>query len=188
VAGVRYCARLSGTRSGQALVPRLVSLLDETGLRSRQVRDPGTRGTLGVLVGVGEPDRAVLDPWLRANVPHLLVRVVEGRVRIGPLVVPGTTACVRCVDAHHCAADPAWPLLVTQYSSASSEDRADGAAEPVDPLLAAIGLGWAARDLVTYVDGGRPTTWSSTVTLADDLSTIETRTWLRHPDCGCGWT
>ncbi|NUR06735.1 MAG: hypothetical protein HOQ45_06990, partial [Nocardioidaceae bacterium] len=59
--------------------------------------------------------------------------------------------------------------------------------EPVDPLLAALALAWAARDLATYVDGRRPATWSATVTLQPDLSEIETRSWLRHPGCCCTW-
>ena len=39
---------------------------------------------------------------------------------IGPFVVPGETACLRCVDAHCTDADPSWPLLVRQYAAASS--------------------------------------------------------------------
>ena len=73
----------------------------------------------GVLVGVGEPDRELLDAWTRAGTPYLLVRLTEGRAVVGPFVVPGTTACLRCLDAHHTDADPAWPLLVRQYAAAS---------------------------------------------------------------------
>jgi len=106
---------------------------------------------------------------------------------IGPFVVPGRTACLRCVDAHRTDADPSWPLLVRQYAAASIRDRVDGAPEPVDPLLAALALAWAARDLATYVDGRRPSTWSATITVQPDLSELETRSWLRHPACGCSW-
>ena len=52
--------------------------------------------------------------------PHLLVRLTEGRAVVGPFVVPGATACLRCLDAHCTDADPSWPLLVRQYATASS--------------------------------------------------------------------
>jgi bacteriocin biosynthesis cyclodehydratase domain-containing protein len=142
---------------------------------------------VGLLAGLGEPDRELVDGWMRDRVPHLLVRLAEGRAAIGPFVVPGSTACLRCVDAHHTDADPTWPLLVRQYAEACRRPRRDGIPEPLDPLLATVAAGWAARDLATYVDGGRPSTWSTTLTLDADLTAVETRTWSRHPDCGCSW-
>ncbi len=175
-----------GHQAGAALGAEFAALARTAGLREaapRRVAPPDS----AVLIGVGEPDRALTDAWTRAGTPYLVVRLVEGRAVVGPFVEPGTTACLRCVDAHCTDADPAWPLLVQQYSAASSRDRADGAPEPVDPLLASLALAWAARDLATYVDGGRPSTWSATVTLHPTLSRLESHSWLRHPACGCSW-
>jgi bacteriocin biosynthesis cyclodehydratase domain-containing protein len=171
---------------GDGLRAELVALAHRGGLREAATRrlDPPD---CAVLLGVGEPDRALTDAWTRAGTPYLVVRLVEGRAVIGPFVQPGATACLRCIDAHHTDADPAWPLLVRQYSAASARDRADGAPEPVDPLLASLALAWAARDLASYVDGGRPSSWSATVTIHPQLSRLETRSWLRHPACGCSW-
>jgi hypothetical protein len=149
--------------------------------------DPATGSDCGVLIGIGEPDRELVDAWTRAATPYLLVRLTEGRAVLGPFVAIGRTACLRCIDGHCADADPSWPLLVRQYSAAASRDRADGAPEPLDPLLAALAVAWAARDLASYVDGLRPTTWSSTVTVHGRLDRIETRSWLRHPACCCGW-
>jgi bacteriocin biosynthesis cyclodehydratase domain-containing protein len=163
---------------------RLVGLLGEAGLTERRGR---ATPDCGVLVGLGEPDRERLDAWTRADRPHLLLRFTEGRAVVGPFVVPGRTACLRCLDAHHADADPAWPLLVRQYAAASARDRADGAPEPLDPLLAAQALAWAARDVTAYADGGRPSTWSATVTLHPRPDEVETRAWLRHPACACSW-
>jgi bacteriocin biosynthesis cyclodehydratase domain-containing protein len=142
---------------------------------------------VAAVVGIGEPDRSVLDCFVGDGTPHLLVRMTEGRAVVGPFVVPTKTACLRCIDAHCTDSDPAWPLLVAQYASAAASDRRDGATEPVDPLLATLALSWAARDLATYAEGGRPSTWSATVTLEPDLHALETRCWLRHPGCGCSW-
>jgi bacteriocin biosynthesis cyclodehydratase domain-containing protein len=171
---------------GLPLVRELVSLLRRARLYDTARGDLGPPDA-GVLAGVGEPDRELVDAWTRNGTPYVLVRLTEGRAVVGPFVVPGRTACLRCIDAHFTDADRAWPLLVRQYAAAAAQDRADGAAEPVDPLLATVALGWAARDLATYVEGRRPSTWSTTVTLHPDLCEIETRSWLRHPGCSCTW-
>jgi len=175
-----------GHPAGVDLPGDLGALLRDAGLAD-PVRDRADPVDTGVLVGVGEPHREELDEWIRAGTAHLVVRLTEGRAVIGPCVVPGRTACLRCVDAHRTDADPSWPLLVRQYAAASIRDRVDGAPEPVDPLLAALALAWAARDLATYVDGRRPSTWSATITVQPDLSELETRAWLRHPACCCTW-
>lgn len=191
--GCRVAVVGFGHPDGADLVDRLVDLLLRAGLRRERPRtaaSPATRRrhrSVGVLLGVGEPDRELADPWVREQTPFVVVRLTEGRAVVGPFVVPGRTACLRCVDAHHTDADREWPLLVRQYAEASSRDRADGSPEPVDPALAALAVAWAARDLTSYVDGGRPSSWSSTLVFDHDLSTLETRSWLRHPECGCGW-
>ncbi len=180
----RTTVRTFGHAGGGTLRRDLVALLGAAGLREHRGR---TAPDCGVLVGVGEPDRELVDDWTRAGTPYLLVRLTEGRAVVGPFVASGRTACLRCIDAHHADADPAWPLLVRQYATAASRDRADGATEPVDPLLAALTTAWAARDLASYVDGQRPSTWSATVTLHPRLEELETQPWLRHPACSCSW-
>lgn len=179
---------------GAGLADQLHGLLDRSGLRAEAASPSGLAPpgpdhgpVLGVLIGVGEPDRELLDPWMRAHLPVLVVRLTEGRAVIGPFVAPGRTACVRCIDAHHTDADLEWPLLVRQYAAAVSTDRADGAPEPVDPALAALAVAWAARDVASYVDGARPSTWSTTLIFDGTLGAVEARSWLRHPECGCSW-
>lgn len=159
----------------------------------RLLREAGVRVTatghhdVTALVGVGEPNRELVDGWMRSGTPHLVVRLTEGRATVGPFVVPGQTACLRCLDAHHTDADPCWPLLVAQYASLTSRERPDGVPEPVDGLVATVALAWAARDLTSYAEGRRPSTWSTTIRFDPHLTAIETRAWLRHPACGCGW-
>jgi bacteriocin biosynthesis cyclodehydratase domain-containing protein len=161
--------------------------LEAAGVPVAKASSSSAAGRVVALVGVGEPPRERTDEWMRAGVPHLLVRLTEGSACVGPFVVPGRTACLRCVDAHHTDADASWPLLVTQYAAASSSDRADGVPEPVDSLLARLALAWAGRDLASFGEGLIPSTWSTTVRLDPQLTSIETRAWLRHPACGCAW-
>jgi hypothetical protein len=120
------------------------------------------------------------DPWVVDSRPHLTVVVVPDAVRVGPFVVPGVTACLRCVRAWSAAG-----------SLGGSVGRGPAGAPLVpgpglDPALLALGVGWAARDVATWLDGGTPSTWSATVTLGLELSPAR-RTWHRHPHCGCSW-
>ena len=183
-----------GHELSHQLAEELVALCARAGLSLPRPRRPGpppsrcrTERAVVALVGVGEPPRELSDPWLREGTAHLVVRLVEGRAVIGPFVVPGETACLRCIDAYLSEDDPAWPLLVEQYARASRSDRPDGIPEPVDTALAALAVAWAARDLASYAEGATPGTSSSTVRLGARLETIENRRWPRHPECGCGW-
>ena len=126
-------------------------------------------------------DRELLDAWTRAGTPYLLVRLTEGRAVVGPFVVPGRTACLRCIDAHHTDADPAWPLLVRQYAAASRARPGRRRARAGRPAARrARASAWAARDLAAYVDG-RPA-----LHLVDDRHAaprVRTRS-RRRPGCG----
>lgn len=181
-----------GHPAAAGLVGSAEHLLATSGVRTtggttgrRRARGRGPR--LGLLVGAGEPDRELADPWLRERIPFMVVRLVEGRAVLGPFVDPGRTACLRCVDAHHTDSDPDWPLLVRQVAQACVRDRADGVPEPVDPALGEVAVAWACRDLLTHLDGGTPTTWSATLRLDADLGGVERRPWQRHPECACCW-
>lgn len=181
-----------GHPAATSLVSSAERLLATSGVRTTggttgRRRARGRAPRLGLLVGAGEPDRELADRWLREGVTYTVVRIVEGRAVLGPFVEPGVTACLRCVDAHHTDSDPDWPLLVRQLAELCVRDRADGVPEPVDPALGEVAVGWACRDLLTHLDGGRPTTWSATLTLDADLGGLERRAWRRHPECACSW-
>ncbi|CAN5235128.1 cyclodehydratase [soil metagenome] len=183
---------LDCSADGIDLLAELTGLAERVGMQSRcgsttSGKGGQDTGMLGAVVGVGEPARELLDPWTQAGTPYVVVRMTEGRAVVGPFVVPGETACLRCIDAHHTDTDRALPLLVHQYSRATSRDRTDGLTEPVDPILVTLAVAWATRDLASYVDGVRPSTWSSTVTFDAQLGSIESRCWMRHPECGCSW-
>lgn len=140
-----------------------------------------------LLVFPGEADRDRVDRLVRDDVPHLLLRLVDGVVTVGPFVEPGETACLRCIDAHHALADPAYPALVTQHARLSAAASAGAWAPPRDRALLQLATAWAVRDLVTWAEGDRPTTWSATVRIEAGLAGVTSRQWLRHPECGCRW-
>jgi hypothetical protein len=167
-----------------ALGPEVASLvvpaLDAAGVSL----DPH-RPDVVLVVSAGPVSRGVTDPLVQAGLPHLVASAVEGSWRVGPFVVPGLTACLRCVDAHEAAADPRRPLLLEQAARAARDDP-----EPLDPVASALAVAWAVNDVRAYLAGAEPGTWSTTVDLppadAATSAPVVTRR-LRHPECGCSW-
>lgn len=178
-AAVRERARQAAVVAVDApsgVAEQLWALLGRAGLGARPAKG---RPDVSLVVTTGaEPRRELVDRLVQDDRPHLLVTAVAGTVRIGPCVVPGLTACLRCVDEHHTDRDPRHPLVVEQHLDPDPDDR-------VAPHDLQLGLSWAVRDLVALVEGDRPSTWSATVELT--ASGPRTRAWRRHPRCGCAW-
>jgi hypothetical protein len=140
----------------------------------------GVRAALVSLqITAGEPPRSRTDALVRDDRPHLVVSLWADRARLGPFVVPGVTACLRCIDAHLAESDPRRPLILEQLEDTTTPC-------PVDPVLAEAAVSIAVRELATYAEGDRPSTWSATLTLGPELGTPP-RPWSRHPHCGCSW-
>ena len=76
--------------------------------------DHGSSPAVGVVLVQGSAAALQFAHYLREDIPHLPVSFEPGRVTVGPLVVPGSSACLACRDAHATDRDPAWPLLHTQ--------------------------------------------------------------------------
>jgi hypothetical protein len=138
------------------------------------------------------PDLVVLAPsahtardeaagLLRLGIPHLIARVIETTGVVGPLVLPGTTSCLRCHDLHRTDRDPAWPRVLVQ---------ADGPLPGVaacDVTLAALVAALAAQQVLAHLDGFIPATVDGTVETSLPFGLPRRRSWRPHPACGCTW-
>ena len=159
-------------------------------LRSAGVTvDPRPSAEVDVVLALstGEIARDRLDPLIRRGTSHLVVRLVDGAAVVGPFVVPGQTACLRCIDAHRSVRDPDHVAVTNRYVRATARARPDGVPDVVDPLLATVAVAWAVRDVVARIDGRRPSTWSRTVFLDPEPAHRREEDWSRHPECGCSW-
>lgn len=179
-------ARLQARRSARVAVlgdlgidP--VPFLERSGLRPC---DDPAYGDVVLALATGPLDRQLSDRLHRSHTPHLVVEAIESQIVLGPFVVPGRTACLRCLDAHLSAADPQHQSLV---NTAPGTLRNDGVAAPVHAGSAAMALGWAVTDLVRFLEGDRPASWSATVTFTPAQPSIHPTPWPRHPACGCSW-
>lgn len=157
----------------------LVRLLRSSGVAAVVGSAGSTPPDLYLVGSAAVLPRSVLDEWLCDGTPHLVVAGTgrPGSLRVGPLVEPGVTACLRCVDAAESEHDPRRSLVLEQLAALP--------AAPLDPPLVALALAWAAREATAYVGGQRPLTWSGTVDLTGSQPVVQT--WDRHPHCGCAW-
>lgn len=135
-------------------------------------------GTVRVIVAHGALRRETVDPLVRCGTCHLVATTTPWGWELGPFVVPGVTACLRCIDAAHAERDPHRGVVLDQVAAA-------GLPGPVDPATRALALAWLTRDLLAYGRGDRPTTWSATVEIGQGMP--RQHPWLRHPHCGCAW-
>jgi hypothetical protein len=150
------------------------------GRRTRELlagREP--RPDLVVLVGV--PDPQVGERLVADGLPHLVASGQEAIGIVGPLVVPGRTACLRCLDLTRAELDPAWPLILAQLAGQQAEPPACGA------VLTASVAALAAAQALLFVDrpGRAGPAWNGTLELEMPGWQWRRRTWPPHPDCTC---
>ncbi|GGP88397.1 TOMM precursor leader peptide-binding protein [Streptomyces roseolilacinus] len=128
------------------------------------------------------PDPVTADTWVGTGTPHLFAGVLEATGVVGPLVLPGDSACARCVELGRTDADPAWSRLMAQWRSA----RRSGAVPVGDVGLAAAVAGLAAAHALAFLDGGVPasadTRWETSSPLLE-WRALRVRP---HGECPCG--
>jgi hypothetical protein len=152
-----------------------------TVLSSRYAGWPGSRPDLAVVTASGALDPSRGEPW-RAHVVPVLPVVLQGTgALVGPLVVPGSGPCLRCLDLTRTDLDPAWPAVLAQLvpSAVGVPDDADGETS----LVTAV-AGVAAMLALSVVDG-HPVPEGVSLEVALPWPLPVQRVWPRHPACSC---
>ncbi len=122
------------------------------------------------------------DELVLADRPHLAVTCCPDRIVIGPLVLPGRAACLRCLALHCRDRDPSWPQVAAQLAVAGRRGRPRG---EVASSTAAAGL--AALQALTHLDGiSRPASVGRTLELTLPDGLVQARRWPVHHGCDCG--
>lgn len=157
----------------------LIQALADGGFTALDPRGPGSvaAGRLPVVVVAAH----VLDPRLvshlmSADVAHVPIVVAGGRLEVGPVVLPGRTACLMCIQSARRDRDPDWPAVAAQLLGRPSP--------AVAPTRAAEAGAVAARLLRDALDvSGRARTRS--LTLHDGALHRRSRWHRPHAQCGC---
>jgi len=115
-------------------------------------------------------------------VPHLAVSASEAIGVVGPLVLPGRSACLRCLDLTRAERDPAWPLILAQLSAQAGADPPG-----CDTVLATMVAAQAVAQALAFIDqdGQAPAVTNGTLELVLPGWQWRRRTWQPHPRCEC---
>jgi bacteriocin biosynthesis cyclodehydratase domain-containing protein len=139
-----------------------------------------SRVALAILAGSRAHDLRAKAALAAAGTPHLVATVQEVRGLVGPLVVPGSTPCLDCLDLHRRDRDPGWPLLAAQRAAPGP------ATTPAcDAALALAVAACAALQALAHLDGQLPAVVAGTLELTPPDHRWRRRSWTVHPACGC---
>ncbi|WP_051872075.1 ThiF family adenylyltransferase [Streptomyces sclerotialus] len=128
------------------------------------------------------PDPRLAEPLLASGIPHLYAGVIEATGVVGPLVLPGDTACAGCWELRRTDTEPAWPRLLAQWRSG----RAAPVVPACDAALATTVAGLAATQVLTFLDGYLPPCTGARTELALPCMSWDVDQIEAHPDCACG--
>jgi hypothetical protein len=144
---------------------------------------PRTRSRRPSLVILADSHRRDLPATLsRDQVPHLAASASEAIGVVGPLVLPGRSACLRCLDLTRAERDPAWPLILAQLAGHAGADP-----PACDAVLAAMVAAQATAQALAFIDRGP----AAVAVIGGTLELVlpdwqwRRRTWPPRHECGC---
>ena len=163
--------------------PRQVAAIEAVRRVAPEVRCesgvPRGRLDLAVLTDMLHPAR---PSSLIRQVPHLVVRVVDGVGLIGPLVLPGRSACLRCIDLHCAERDSCWPTVAADLAG-----RVGSGSQATCAATAAIATEQALMAMDAMITAGpAPPTLDGVLELDTKRGTLRRHRWQSHPGCDCG--
>jgi bacteriocin biosynthesis cyclodehydratase domain-containing protein len=170
----------------------LVEALRCSGARVAQSSQPHAAVSPDAVDLVVLSDYLVADPRIvrdlhARGVPHLPVRVRDGTGLVGPLVIPGVTACLGCADLHRSDRDAAWPAIAAQLrDTVGVADRATLLATAALALSQVNRVIAAVRGQEAVPDPAPPPALNATLEFDLNAGTIVARQWTKHPLCSCG--
>ena len=171
---------------------RTLSLLREAGVDARSgltADDPAVDSAAAAVVIASfavAPHRH--QRWLRRDIPHLAVVFGDAGATVGPLVKPGESACLRCLDLHRRDADPAWPALAAQLHTRPAPGESELVCGAVASAATAILLAVLDERSAPAAVSAGPRRRSRAATASRyDASTARwaESVWEPHPECGC---
>lgn len=174
ITGRRTGRRTGGGASGAAQSP-------PAGQPVRARARPTMWPDLVVLVAEDpvHPDDA--HPWLQRGVAHLPVTVGAITAVVGPLVVPGGTPCLRCVERTRDAVDPG---RSAPRRTGPGPALGPGPVVRAEASLAAVTTGLVAMVALGFVDG-RPGPVGMSLHVELPWPAVRQRRWQVHPGCAC---
>ncbi|MFB7375354.1 ThiF family adenylyltransferase [Streptomyces sp. NPDC056222] len=127
------------------------------------------------------PDPVTAESWIMTGVPHLYAGVLEATGVVGPLVLPGATACAGCMQETRTDREPVWPRMLAQWRSGAPH-----ALPACDLGLATAVAGLAASHALAFLDGELPACAGARFEASLPLLEWREERMRPHPACSCG--
>lgn len=140
--------------------------------------DKSDRPDLVILAPVGPLDMLLVNDLDSLRIPHLLVSAFEGHGTVGPLVLPGDTACLHCLDLTRRDRDPYWPIVTARLGGYPPGEIA------CDVALATVVAAQVTGHALAFLDGKEPSVTNGTMDVTPDWR-WRRRSWKAHPQCRC---
>ncbi|HEY2078639.1 MAG TPA: TOMM precursor leader peptide-binding protein [Streptosporangiaceae bacterium] len=172
-----------GVRGHGPVAELVADLLTRSGLAAAGPASGAQRASpADLLLLVGRPSLDEATELLRSRQPYLAVYADEAIGVVGPLVRPGVSACLRCIDLAKAQNDPAWPLILAQLADRSADPSG------CDAVLATSVAAQAAAQALAFADRSQLPHAAVNATLELVLPSWQwrRRSWLPHPACICG--
>lgn len=134
--------------------------------RKSQIHNPD------LIISIGTPQPDAIQRWMAENTRHLLVDITtSSEVRIGPLVTPGKSACIRCIQLSE---ESEWQFQSSpEVSAALAMSVAAAIAHDVNAL--------SNNQISVYHQ-------TSQIVSTRNYSEPQIQRWSQHHACGCGWS
>lgn len=165
---------LGSAALGMKLPVALAKAVAGTGITVSSLSSPD----LVICAGGGHSAPAPLAFLLVQDQPHLPIRACADGYELGPLTVPGRTACAHCVALRRAESDPFHPAEV--YAT-----RDGGPPEP--PLVSLYAAAVHAAGMIrAFALGERALASCGRIVRIDALGRPHPLEVAPHPQCGCG--
>lgn len=138
----------------------------------------GATPDLVILTDTVTVDPVVAAALTRTRQSHLHVHCRDGRVVVGPTVVPGATPCLRCADLFRAQRDQRWPFVAAQLVDHSPEAGIPALTAATALVLAEVG---ASRQPDAPLQ-----TVGATVEINPAEGLWRRLEWPAVPGCDCG--
>ncbi|MFJ3385301.1 MULTISPECIES: TOMM precursor leader peptide-binding protein [unclassified Curtobacterium] len=154
-----------------------VTVVRTSAPRGGPVTVPDPEPKVAVVVAEHVVDPALRAAWTRRGTPHLPVVVSDGRVRVGPFVVPGTGPCMQCLEYARVDADPAWPAIAAQVWGRP--------AAPLSPYRIGAVAAAVTRLVIERLPLRTPVPGDDQLLFERDDLSVSRRPARAHPRCTC---
>lgn len=127
------------------------------------------------------PDAA--DKLLATGLPVLIAGVSQTSFMVGPLILSGQSACIRCLHHHWTGRDSAWPQVLAQ---AVTDLSTEAPPQTTPAALSALAAALITTEVLNYSAGHLTLSLNGCLTAKLPFGLMQPLALPPHPYCDCG--